>query len=66
MTKIRNVKSEIKDLEITIVEAITIQVLNLLNSFFIQFLGILSHTTREKAKLSTFKSLAKSLEDEEL
>ena len=34
MTKIRNVKSGIEDLEITIDEAITIQILNSLDSFF--------------------------------
>ena len=34
MTKIRDVKSEIEDLEITIDEAITIQVFNSLNSSF--------------------------------
>ena len=66
MTKIRDVKSEIEDLEITIDEAITIQVLNSLDSSFAQFLGILSHEAREKEKLPTLESLAKSLEDEEL
>ena len=66
MTKIRDVKSEIKDLEITIDEAITIQDLNSLNSFFMQFLYILSHEAREKEKLPILESLAKSLEDEEL
>ncbi len=66
MTKIRDVKSEIEDLEITMDEAITIQVLNSLDSSFTEFLGILSHEAREKAKLPTLESLAKSLEDEEL
>ncbi len=61
MTKIRDVKSEIEDLEITIDEAITIQVLNFLDSSFAQLLGILSHEAREKEKLPTFESLAKSL-----
>ncbi len=45
---------------------ITIQVLNSLDSSFTLFLGILSHEDREKAKLSTLGSLAKSLEDKEL
>ena len=63
MTKIWDVKLEIEDLEITIDKAITIQVLNSLNSFFAQLLGILSHEAREKDKLSTLKNLAKSLED---
>ena len=66
MTKIRDVRSEIEDLEITMDEAITIQVLNSLDSSFEQFLGILSHEAREKEKLPTLESLAKSLEDEEL
>lgn len=66
MTKIRDVKSEIEDLEITMDEAITIQVLNSLDSSFAQFLGILSHEAREKDKLPTLENLVKSLEDEEL
>ena len=66
MTKIRNVKSEIEDLQITMDEAIIIQVLNSLNSSFTPFLDILSHETREKAVLLTLENLAKSLEDEEL
>lgn len=37
MTKIRDVKSEIEDLDITMDEAITIQVLNSFDSFFAQF-----------------------------
>ena len=66
MTKIQDVKSEIEDLEITIDEAITIQVLNSLDSSFAQFLGILGHKAREKEKLPILESLAKSLEDKEL
>ena len=66
MTKIRDVRSEIEDLEITMDEAITIQVLNSLDSSFAQFLGILSHEARKKEELPILESLAKSLEDEEL
>ncbi len=66
MTKIRDVRSEIEDLEITMDEAVTIQVLNSLDFFFAKFLGILSNEAREKEKLPTLESLAKSLEDEEL
>ncbi len=66
MTKIQDVKSEIEDVKITMDEAITIQVLNSLDSSFTQFLGILSHEAREKDKLLTLENLAKSLEDEEL
>ena len=47
-------------------EAITIQVLSSLDSSFAKFLGILSHKARQKEKLPTFESLAKSLEDEKL
>ncbi len=43
ITKIWDVKSEIEDLEITMDKAITIEVLNSLDSSFTQFLGILSH-----------------------
>ena len=42
ITKIRDIKSKIEDLQITIEEAITIHVLNSLDSSFAQFLGILS------------------------
>ena len=66
MTKIRDVKSEIEDLKIPMDKAITIQVLNSLDSSFTQFLGILSHEAREKDKLPTLKNLAKFLEDKEL
>lgn len=58
-------KSEIEDLKITIDEAITIQVLNLLDSFFAQFFGILIYKVRKKEKFSTLKNLTKSLKDEE-
>ena len=66
MTKIRDVKFEIEDLETTMDEAITIQVLNSLDFFFAQFLGILSQEARKKEKLPTLESFAKSLKNEEL
>ncbi len=66
MTKIRDVKSEIEDLEITMDEAITIKVLNCLDHSFPQFLGIFSHEAREKKQLHKLKNSAKSLEDKEL
>ena len=66
MTKIRNVKSEIENQRITIAKAITIHILNFLELSFTLFLGILSYETKEKAKLLTFESLGKSLNDKEL
>lgn len=51
---------EIEDLKITIDWAITIQVLNVPNSFFAQFLGILSNEDREKRKLSHLMVLPNS------
>lgn len=66
MTKIHNVESKIEDLRISMYETITIQVLNSFDSFFTQFVSILSHEAREKAKLSILESLVKYLEDEEL
>lgn len=65
ITKIRDIRSEIEDLEITIDEAITVQILNSLDLFFIQFFAILSHKAREKAKLFTFENLVKSLDNKE-
>ena len=41
-------KSVIKDLNFTIDKAIIILVLNFLDFFFAQFLGILSYDTRKK------------------
>lgn len=66
MTKIRDIKSKIENLEITMDKAIIIQVLNLFNSSFIQILNILSYDTRKKAKLPILESLAKSLKDKKL
>ena len=61
MTQICDLRSEIENLEITMNEAVTIQVLNSLNSSFAHFLGILSHEAGETKKLPTLESLAKSL-----
>ncbi len=66
MNKICEVKSEIEDLKITMDEIITIQVPNSFDSFFAQFLDILSHEAREKKKLPKLETLAKSLEDDKL
>ncbi len=66
MTNIRELKSEIEDLEITMDEGITIRIWNPLDSSFTQFLGILSHEARDKDKLITLENLAKSLENEGL
>ncbi len=59
MIKIRDVRSKIEDLEITMDEAITIQVLNPFDFSFAQFLDILSHEAGEKEKLLTLETLAK-------
>ncbi len=59
MNKIPDVKSEIEDMKITMYEAIKIRVLNSVEFFFARFFGILSHKTREKWKLLTFKSFVK-------
>lgn len=45
---------------------ITISVLNSLDYFFAQFLGITSHETWEKRELFTPKSLSKSWEKKKL
>lgn len=66
MTKIPDVKSEIKDLKITINKAITIQVLKSLESSFARLLKILSHEAIKTHKLPSLKNLAKSLENKEL
>lgn len=66
MTKIRDIKSEIENLNITIDKAITIWDLNSLNLFFVQFVCILSYKTKEKEKLFTLKSITKLLKNKEL
>lgn len=66
MTKIRDVKSKIEDLEIIIDEVISIQVLNFFDLSFVQFLNILSYKAREKEKLPTLENLAKLLENKKL
>lgn len=66
MTKIRDIKSEIQDLDITIDEAIMIWVPKFFEFFFAQFLGILSHKVRENDKLPILKNLAKFLKDDKL
>lgn len=66
MTKSRDVKCEIKDLEITMDKVIQIQVFNSLDSAFVKFLGILSHQAEDKEQLLKLKNLAKSLTKKEL
>ncbi len=66
MTKIRDVKSEIEHLEITMDEAIMIQVLKCLECSFAQFPCIPSHKAREEEKLPKLENLAQSLKDKEL
>lgn len=65
ITKIRDVKSAIKNLEITIDKAIKIQVLNSIDFLFAQFFEILNHNAREKEKLFLVENLAKSLKDKD-
>lgn len=47
-------------------KAITIQLFNSLNTFFVKFLYILNYETRKKEKFSMFESLAKSLGNKKL
>ena len=66
MTKIYNIKSKIEDLKTIIDKSITIWVFNSFDSSFIHFLGIVSHKTREKNKLSILEKLTKFLKNKEL
>ena len=66
MTKICYVKSEIKDLKITMDKIITIQVLNFLNSSFAQLFDVLGHKTRTKKQFPILESFAKLLENKKL
>lgn len=53
-------------MDIIMDDIITIQALNFFDSFFVQFLDILSHEARDKDKLPIFKNLVKSLKDKKL
>lgn len=66
MTKIQDVKTKIENLKITMNKAIIIQVFNFLDSFFVQFLDILSYKSRKKDKVLTLKMLDKFLKYKKL
>ena len=66
MSQIKDARSEIEDLKISMDDAIVIHALNNLDSQFRPYLTILNHEARQKAKLPTLSELTKSLEDEEL
>ena len=66
MIKICDMKFEIDDWEITIDDAITIQVIKVSDYSFEKFLNILRHETRKKEKPPTLECLAEFLEDEKL
>ena len=60
----QDMKSEIKNIKISIDKLIAIQDLNLLNLFFTQFFSSFSYKTKEKEKLLMLKSFAKFLDNE--
>ena len=66
ISKIRDITSEISDLNITMDEAIIIHTLNSLDDHFKYYLAILSHDARENDKIPTLDTLSNALEDEEL
>ena len=63
MSRIKDVSTEIEDLQISISEAVVIHALNNLDSHFWPYLAILSHDAREKEKLLTLSELTKALEE---
>ncbi len=65
MSQIKDARSEIEDLKISMDDAV-IHALNNLDSKFRPYLTILNHQARQKAQLPTLSELTKSLEDEEL
>lgn len=65
ISKIRDVTSEINDLNITIDEAIILHTLTSLDTQFNPCLAILSLDAREKEQLPTLGILSRTLEDEE-
>ena len=63
ITNIQDIKSKIKNIEITIYKTIIIWVLNYFNSFSTQFLSFLTYKTNEIEKLPKFESLAKFMKN---
>ncbi len=66
MSQIKDVRSKIEDLKISMDNVIVIHALNNLDSTFRLYLMIMNHEARQKAQLPTLSELTKSLEDEEL
>ena len=62
MSRIKDASAEIKDLKISISEAVVNHALNNLDSHFQLYFAILSYDTREKEKLPTLSELTKILE----
>ena len=62
MSQIKDVRSEIDDLKILMVDAIVIHALNNFDSQFRPYLTILNHKARQKVQLSTLSELTKSLD----
>lgn len=65
MSQIKDARSEIEDLKITIDNAVVIHALNNLDSQFCPYFTIFNHEARQKAQLPTLSELTKSLEDKE-
>lgn len=66
MSKIKDVRSKIEDLKISMDDADVIYALNNLNSQFRPYFTILNHEAQQKAQIPTLSRLTKSFKDEEL
>ncbi len=66
MSRIKDASAEIKDLKISIFEAVVIHAFNNLDSHFRPYFAILSHDDRGKEKLPTLSELTKTLEDKQM
>ena len=64
--QIKDAGSEIKDVKISIDDAIVIHALNNFDSQFCPYLLILNYEAQQKAKLPTLLELIKNVEDDEL
>ncbi len=66
ISQIKDARSKIEDLKISMDDAIVIHTVNNLDSQFWPYLTILNHETRQKAQLPKLSELTKSLEYKEL
>lgn len=64
-SKLQEIKTELKNLEVIIEDAITLKALNFLEIFFSQYLVMINDNARQESELSNLDIFLKNLENEE-